>query len=381
MMRAIADLPEVSRAAVLTEHGKPLEIRELPVPERVEPGALLVKIEATTVCGSDLHLWDGSLAGSQGMDLPVIPGHEMVGSIVAFGDGAERDTFGEELGLGDRICFTHASCNNCRHCRLENQPTLCTDRRYYMFTNCERPPYLVGGFSEYCYVFPNSGRVRVPDDVKTELASAASCALRTVVHSFDRIGRIEPWQTVVIQGAGPLGLFATALADHSGAARIITIGAPDNRLEIAASFGATETLSVLELPEPDDRVRAVRDLLGGDGADVVFEFSGARTAFTEGLGMIRAGGRYMVTGQIDGPGKEVPLRPGFVTRQQLTIMGTWSGHIAEYYKALQFVRSTGRRYDFSLIVPNRYRLDQATDALSRMRAQDDIKPVIQPHLA
>jgi hypothetical protein len=62
-------------------------------------------------------------------------------------------------------------------------------------------------------------------------------------------------------------------------------------------------------------------------------------------------------------------------------MGTWSGHIAEYYKALQFVRSTGRRYDFSLIVPNRYRLDQATDALSRMRAQDDIKPVIQPHLA
>lgn len=380
-MSASSDIPATSRAAVLTAHGQPLEIRELPVPERLEPGALLVRIEAATVCGSDLHLWDGSLAGSQGMELPVIPGHEMVGSVVSFGEGAQRDTFGQPLALGDRICFTHASCNNCEHCRLDNQPTLCKDRQYYMFTNCEQPPYLVGGFAEYCYVFPNSGRVRVPDEVRTEWASAASCALRTVVHSFDRIGRIEPSQTVVVQGSGPLGLFATALADHMGAARVITIGAPDNRLEIARAFGATDTISVANVPEPDDRTKAVRDLLGGDGAEVVFEFSGARTAFTEGLGMVKEGGRYMVTGQIDGPGKEVPVRPGYITRQQLTIMGTWSGHIAEYYKALQFVKNTSGRYDFGAIVPNRYRLDQVTEALTRMRAQDDIKPVITPHAA
>jgi threonine dehydrogenase-like Zn-dependent dehydrogenase len=223
--------------------------------------------------------------------------------------------------------------------------------------------------------------VRVPDEVETPWASAASCALRTVVHSFDRIGRIAPTDTVVIQGAGPLGLFATALADHMGAARVITIGAPENRLEIARSFGATDTISVLDVSEPEDRTAAVRDLLGGDGANVVFEFSGARTAFTEGLGMVKEGGRYMVTGQIDGPGKEVPVRPGYITRQQLTIMGTWSGHIAEYYKALQFVRSTRDRYDFGAIVPNRYKLSEATEALSRMRAQDDIKPVITPHAA
>lgn len=372
-------VPTTSRAAVLTAYGEPLEIQELPVPEELEPGALLVKIEAATVCGSDLHLWDGSLAGSQAVNLPVIPGHEMVGSIVAFGEGAERDTFGQPLELGDRICFTHASCNQCEHCRLDNQPTLCKNRKYYMFTTCEQPPYLVGSFAEYCYVFPKSGRVRVPDTVKTEWASAASCALRTVVHSFDRIGRINPWETVVIQGAGPLGLFATALADHLGAGRIITLGAPDDRLEIARSFGATETLSVLELTEPDDRTAAVRELLGGDGAELVFEFSGARTAFNEGLGMVKEGGRYMVTGQIDGPGKEVPVRPGYITRQQLTIMGTWSGDIAEYHKALDFMALTADHYDFGAIVPNRYGLDEATEALTRMRAQEDIKPVIVPH--
>ncbi|SEB30523.1 zinc-binding dehydrogenase [Streptomyces melanosporofaciens] len=376
---SIETVPKTSRAAVLTAHGEPLEIRELPIPTELEPGALLVKIEAATVCGSDLHLWDGSLAGSQALSLPVIPGHEMVGSVVRIGEGAERDTFGQPLRAGDRICFTHASCNQCEHCRLDNQPTLCANRQYYMFTSCAEAPYLVGGFAEYCYVFPNSGRVKVPDEVPTEWASAASCALRTVVHSFDRIGRLNPWETVVIQGSGPLGLFATALADHLGAERVITIGAPEDRLKIATSFGATDIVSIADAPEPRDRIDAVRGLLGGRGADVVFEFSGARTAFTEGLGMIKEGGRYMVTGQIDGPGKEVPVRPGFITRQQLTIMGTWSGHIAEYRKALQFMRNTRRRYDFGTLVPHRYPLEQATEALTRMRAQQDIKPVLVPH--
>ncbi|MGW6456489.1 zinc-binding dehydrogenase [Streptomyces sp. NPDC055078] len=372
------DVPRTSRAAVLTAHGEPLEIRELPVPGELERGALLVRIEAATVCGSDLHLWDGSLAGSQALALPVIPGHEMVGSVVRIGEGAEHDTFGTPLELGDRICFTHASCNQCEHCRLYNQPTLCANRQYYMFTTCAEAPYLVGGFAEYCYVFPDSGRVRVPDEVPTDWASAASCALRTVVHSFDRIGRINPWETVVIQGSGPLGLFATALADHLGAERVITIGAPDDRLKIATAFGATDTVSLANAPEAQDRVDAVRELLGGRGADVVFEFSGARTAFTEGLGMIKEGGRYMVTGQIDGPGKEVPVSPGFITRRQLTIMGTWSGHIAEYRKALGFMKNSRHRYDFGTLVPNRYTLDQASEALTRMRAQQDIKPVIVP---
>jgi len=378
-MSITVDIPDVSRAAVLTEHGKPLEVRDIPIPRTLEAGALLVRIEAASVCGSDVHLWNGTLAGSQALELPVIPGHEMVGRVVRIGERADRDTFGAPLAVGDRILFTHASCGACQQCTLYNQPTLCGDRKYYMFTSCEKPPYLVGGFSEYCYVFPESGRVKVPDDVNTAWASAASCALRTVVHSFDRIGRIEPWQTVVIQGSGPLGLFATALANHAGARRVVTIGAPDVRLDIAKAYGATDTVSVERVTDPAERPAVVRDLLDGEGADVVFEFSGARTAFTEGLAMVKDGGRYMVTGQIDRPGEEVPLRPGYLTRHQLTVMGTWSGHIKEYWKALQFISSTKHRYDFDALVPHRYGLDEVTTALTRMRAQQDIKPVVVPH--
>jgi D-arabinose 1-dehydrogenase-like Zn-dependent alcohol dehydrogenase len=379
MTTTTVDVPKTSRAAVLSRFGEPLEIRDLPIPTKLEQGALLVRIEAASVCGSDVHLWNGTLGGSQAMELPVIPGHEMVGSIVRFGEKAQQDSFGTQLSLGDRILFTHASCGKCFQCTLTNEPTLCTNRKYYMFTNCERPPYLVGGFAEYCYVFPESGRVKVPDDVSTPWASAASCALRTVVHSFDRVGRIEPWQTVVIQGSGPLGLFATALAKQSGAGRIVVVGAPDDRLKIAKSFGADDIISVEQLPDPASRPAAVRELLTGHGADVVFEFSGARTAFTEGLAMVRDGGRYMVTGQIDRPGQEVPLSPGYITRHQIDVLGTWSGHIAEYWKALQFMSVTKGRYDFDLLVPNRYRLDQVTDALTKMRAQQDIKPIVIPH--
>lgn len=370
--------PETSQAAVLVAHDEPIEVQQLPVPEELERGALLVRIEAATICGSDVHLWDGSLAGSQAIDLPVIPGHEMIGRIVAFGEEAELDSYGVPLAAGDRILFTHAVCGHCYYCQTPNLSTLCTNRKAYMMSNCSRPPYLVGGFAEYAYVFPMAGRIRVPDTVDTAVASASSCALRTVMHSFERLGKVEPWHTVVVQGAGPLGLFATAVANHSGAQKVITLGAPDERLAIARRFGATDVVSVAENSTPDKRIEAVRDLTGGDGGDIVFEFSGARSAFAEGIEMCRYGARYVVTGQIDKPGQEVTVRPGMITRRQLSVLGTWSGDISHCWQALSFVENTQDKYDFAAMLTNRYGLDEVTVALTRMRNLEEIKPVIVP---
>src|SRR5690606_10084887 len=127
---------------------------------------------------------------------------------------------------------------------VANQPNLCANRKSYG-TNCESHPYLVGGFSEYCYVYPSSHKIKVPANVKPEWASAGSCALRTIVGGYERLGSIEPWQTVVSQGSGPVGLFATALAKAAGANRIIVVGAPDARLDLAREWGATDIVSVL----------------------------------------------------------------------------------------------------------------------------------------
>jgi D-arabinose 1-dehydrogenase-like Zn-dependent alcohol dehydrogenase len=241
------DVPTTSRAAVVTAFNEPLEVRELPVPE-IEPGAVLVRIDAATVCGSDLHIWTGALSagGFRPINLPVVPGHEMAGVVVATG-GDVAYTGGGRVAVGDRIVYTQGRCGTCYHCTVAHQASICSNRRP-IGDNCERYPYLVGTYSEYGYAYPTSGKVKIPSDVKPEWASAGTCALRTVVHGFERLGAVEPWQTIVIQGSGPLGLFATALASRAGAQRIIVIGAPEARLELARDWGATDVLSVTDLP-------------------------------------------------------------------------------------------------------------------------------------
>lgn len=374
----IEDIPKTSRAAAVTRFDEPLEILELPIPD-VAPGALLVKIEASTICGTDVHVWDGSMAASLPIDLPVVPGHEMTGRIVKFGEGADRDSVGQSLALGDRIVFTHAACGRCHYCTVVKQPGMCKERQYYAFTTCAKPPFLTGGFSEYCYVFPTSGRIRVPDEVETTWASAASCALRSVVTSFQRLGTIEPWETVLIQGAGPLGLFATAMASRAGAEKIVVIGGPENRLQLARDWGATHTIDISGHPDPAERTELVREITSGNGAEIVMEYSGAPAAFREAFDLIRDGGRYVITGQV-GP-HEVSIRPTDITRRGLTVMGSWSGEAAQYWRALDFMKNNRHRFDFGQMVTNSYHLDEVNLAMSRMKSLEEIKPVIVPTLS
>ncbi|KMO13634.1 alcohol dehydrogenase catalytic domain-containing protein [Methylobacterium platani] len=100
--------PKVSRAAVVRSFKAPVCIEEVPVPQELEPGTILTKIETCSICGTDVHLWQGSLALK--VDLPVILGHEMVGRIVATGSGTDRDSVGQPLRVGDRITWTHTAC-------------------------------------------------------------------------------------------------------------------------------------------------------------------------------------------------------------------------------------------------------------------------------
>lgn len=369
-------VPETCRAAVVSEFGAPVEIRELPVPDHLEQGSLLVRVDVATVCGSDLHLVDGSITGTMKVPLPVVLGHEMTGTIVAFGEGPRRDSIDNELQLNDRIVWTHESCGSCYECSVLEEPRLCRKRRSYEHTNCEQHPYLVGGFAEYCYVFPRSERLRVPEEVKPEWASASSCALRTVMHVFDRLGEIKPGQTVAIQGSGPLGIFAAAVAAARDARRVIVLGAPGERLQIARDWGATDTISVLD-HDADSRVELVMSITDGEGADIVLELSGGRGSFGEGLRMARTGGRYVVAGHVGGD--EETIQPSLLTRKQLDVRGAWAARIADYWHALEFVRQHRDQIDFDKLLGSSYSLDQINEALDSARAGVEGKAVIRPH--
>lgn len=364
-------IPEFSRAAVLREFKSPLKIEEVPVPRDVDDGAALVKIETCSICGTDVHLWQGSL--SLKVNLPVIIGHEMVGRVVKLGAGANRDSMGETLKVGDRIVYTHTSCGSCYFCTSERKPTLCSNRRAYMYENMEQSPYLLGGFSEYGYVLPDAGRLKVPDDVPNELASLSSCALRSVMNAFSQLGQIEPTDIVLIQGAGPLGLLAAANAKVRGARKVIIIGAPQPRLDLAAEFGADICIPV-DATTPQQRLDEVLSHTGGRGADIVMEFAGIPAAFNEGLQLIRKGGRYLMVGQL-GEGK-TEFQPSMIVKKNLQLIGSFSGDARSYSLALQFIAKHQHNFPFHKMITGRYRLDEVNTALESMKAMREIKPVI-----
>jgi threonine dehydrogenase-like Zn-dependent dehydrogenase len=365
--------PEFSRAAVVRKFAAPVGIEDVPIPREIEPGAILTRIEMCSICGTDVHLWQGALTSK--VELPVILGHEMVGRIVAFGPGPQRDSAGQALRLGDRITWAHTSCGACFFCTVAQEPTLCQHARRYMYDTLERFPYLLGGFSEYGYVLPDSGRVLVPGEVPSEIASLSSCALRSVMNAFDALGGVGSSEVAVIQGSGPLGLLATAVAKVAGARRVVTIGAPEERLQLASAMGADEVLSI-ERTSAEERLDQVRAVTGGRGADIVMEFTGHPQAFNEGLDLIRRGGRYVVVGQL-GSGTTT-FRPSLIVSKQLRILGSLSGRAKAYWKALEFIAAHRNEIPFERMISNRYRLDEVNVALERMRRFEEIKPVIQP---
>lgn len=365
--------PSKTQAAVLESYNQPLQLREFSIPDP-EPGAIIVKVDVATICGTDVHIWKGELAPFS--RLPLISGHEIVGRVVALGKDRVRDVGGEPLHEGDRICWAYAWCGQCYFCKIARQPTLCPEARMYGWGTCDTHPYLTGGFAEYAYVLPKSDVVKVPDGVPSAVAAAASCSFRTVVHGFERLGGLETAESVVVQGAGPVGLWATVLARTSSAAEVITIGAPAQRLEVARAWGATRTIDIAEVTDPVSRKEMVLGWTGGRGADVVVEAAGASAALVEGFDLVRRGGRYLVIGQANRDKVELPAIT-FNTKQ-LSVAGVASGYVPHYYKALRFLDAFKDRYPFERMISNSYPLDRVNDAMASMAALQELKPAIIP---
>lgn len=372
-VRSAGPLPDHTQAAVVRAFGDPIGIEDVPVPHEIEAGGLLVEVVACSLCGTDVHCWEGSLALD--IALPLILGHEMVGRVIAIGVGADVDSVGQHLQLGDRVIWSHAFCGRCEMC-ARNRPALCRNRTAYGHVSMEKWPYLMGGFARHAYVLPRSGRVRVPDSVPDALASMASCALRSVMNAVEQAGRIGPEHTVVVQGAGPLGILATGLFAQAGAGRVVTIGAPAARLEIATEFGADEVISLQDTPAPADRLARVHDASRGHGADVVAEFSGHPAAFAEGVEMAGLDARYVVVGQLGAD--TTPIAPGAITKKNLTVIGSFSGDISHYHKALTVLDRYADRLPFERLISGQYPLADINAVIGRMQSFQEIKPVLLP---
>ncbi len=256
--------------------GRPLEVRGFPEPEP-EPGAVVLRTLAAEVCGTDVHLWHGRLAG---VPYPLIPGHVSVGEVLATG-GDVRDTEDRLLRVGDAVTFldVHGTCHACRFCTVLKATTRCPKRRVYGITYGAEEG-LLGGWSERIYLKPGVKVLPLAPNVTPEQWIGGGCGLPTAVHAVE-LAQIRLADSVLIQGSGPVGLSACALALLSGAGWVGVIGAPARRLEAARRFGADWTMDVSQTT-PGERARAVRDATGGYGPDIVVEASGNPDAVPEG---------------------------------------------------------------------------------------------------
>jgi threonine dehydrogenase-like Zn-dependent dehydrogenase len=280
--------------------------------------------------------------------------------------------------VGDRITWASSiTCGECYYCRLKRQPTRCLFRKAYGISYCaDEAPHLRGGYAQYILLRKGSAIFRIPDGLPTEAVVGGGCALTTAIHGLER-APVEFGDTVLIQGTGPVGLAALALARHSGAGKIIAVGAPNHRLELAREFGADEVISIEAIPDAKDRRQRVLETTGGYGADLAVECVGYPSAVPEGLELCRDGGTYLVLGQYADAG-DVLMNPHTITRKQLRVVGSWAFEPRHVSQALTFLDSTHWKTLFAREVSHKFPLQEASKALETVRQHRSAKAVIVP---
>jgi threonine dehydrogenase-like Zn-dependent dehydrogenase len=373
--KVVCILTKISRAVLVSKPNAPLTIEDIEIPE-LTPGALLLKVANAGVCGTDVHLWHGKLAG---VPYPLILGHEVVGTVEALGSKAVKDLDGNVLKIGDRVTFhdVYNTCYRCWNCLVAKAPTKCTNRTVYGITmDSQKHPFLIGGYSEYVYLSPGTHIIKIPDHVSFDGASAVGCAMPTAVHSVLR-SPLRWGMNVAIQGSGPVGLMIAVLALINGASTVTMIDQAKNRLELAKKFGATHTLNISET-SLEERKSALIEIGGGHGPDIVYEATGSARAIPEGIELVRDGGAYTICGQYTDSGT-VEINPHLMNKKHLDIKTVWGSETFHVYTGVKTIADNYDRFPFDSLVTHRFSLDDAQEALEAQESHASLKAVIQPN--
>lgn len=358
-------------AAVMPGPHQPIALRELPAPVLTD-GAALLHTLCSEVCGTDVHLSHGRLAG---VPYPIIPGHVAVGVVAAM-RGRLTDVDGEPFREGDVVTFldVYGTCNACYQCLVARQTTRCPHRRVYGITFGVGDG-LLGGWSEAIWMKPGVKMLRLPAGVAPESFMGGGCGLVTALHAIDR-AEIRLGQSVAVLGVGPVGQSAVALASLSGAGEVIAVGAPDARLAFAREMGATAVVP-LEVPRRE-RTSIVRAGTGGRGVDVVIEASGSPEAVSDALDMVRDGGRVVIVGHYTDNGA-VELHPHHqINKKHVEMRGCWGSDFSHFHRAVDLVARHGSRVPWAAMVSERFPLERAGDALRAVADRAVLKAMIVP---
>jgi len=329
-----------------------VRLQEMPVP-KIGPGEVLMRVEASGICGTDLLEW------YRLHKAPLVLGHEVAGVVAAVGEGVRH------CRVGDRICVAHhVPCHTCHYC-LSGHHTVCDTLR--------RTNFDPGGFAENVRlprINVEQGIFPLPDEVSFEEATFVeplACVLRG-----QRLAHFQPRQSMLVIGSGIAGLLHMQLARISGAGHIVATDVVDYRLEAARRLGADVTVQAR-----DYTPASLRQAADGRLADLVVLCSGAKSAINQALQSVERGGTILLFAPTD-PGVSVPISVNdLFWRNEITLTSSYGGSPADYAAALELVQ-TGKIRVREMIT---HRLGLAETGLGFQlvaRAQDSLKVIIEP---
>lgn len=330
-----------------------IRIEEMPRP-KIGPGELLVKVEASGICGSDVMEW------YRINRVPLVLGHEIGGEIVEVGKGVTQ------YKVGDRISASHhVPCNTCHYC-LRGHHTVCD-------TLLRKTHFDPGGFAEYLRlpaINVDRGIYLLPDEVSFEEATfiePLACVLRG-----QRLAHLQPGDCILVMGSGIAGLLHIHLAQALGAGIIIATDIVDYRLEQAKRFGANFTFQAKE-----DIPLCIRQINNGRLADLVVICTSDTTAFFQALQSVERGGTVLFFAPTK-QGENIPLSVNDIFwRKEITLTSSYAGDRRDHRRALELIRA--RRLHVREMITHRLPLDQIGIGFQLVaQAKESIKVIIEP---
>lgn len=334
--------------AVVYDSPRSFVVKEVPTPEP-RAGEVLVKVIRSGICGTDLHIHDGHFFA----EFPLVPGHEVVGTVAAVGDGVEGLAVGERVSVNPNV-----NCGHCDYCR-RGQTLVCTNLKG-LGTNWP------GCFAEYLAVpFPFVYSVEgIPDDTAV-LTEPAACAM----HGLETLG-VRPGSTALVFGAGPTGLLLAQLIRSGGAAKV-TVAAPTQfKLDLALRLGIDDTV-LLDRDDLGSGVAELRSRSGG-GFDHVVEATGSTAVGELCVPLTRNGGTVMIFG-VTRPDASMRIAPYDVFRREITIKGSFA-EINTFPAAIQALRSGRARTDG--LITHRFPLEEYGRAIEALRSDRSVHKVV-----
>jgi len=342
------------KAAVLHGLGD-LRVQEVPVPG-IGPDDVLVKVKAVGVCGSDVHYYTRGRIGRYVVREPMILGHECAGEVVKTGESVRN------VAIGDRVAIEPGiPCRRCHFCK-SGRYNLCPDVVFLA------TPPIDGAFSEY--VASASDFVYKLPESMTFAEGALIEPLAVGLHAAKR-GQVVPGETVVVLGAGTIGLMVLQAVKAYGATRIIAVDLEDNRLELAEKLGAAATINA----KGKDVAQEIAALCGPDGVDMVVEAAGTTQTIQLTTKLVRRGGRVVWIGL---PGEtEIPIDISEVIDKEADIRGVFR-YANVYAQAIRLI--TKGLIDVAALLTHNYTLDNVEEALNLAHTRSDgtIKIIVTP---